>query len=222
MPHCTELIIHIFIIHQNGRAGEKRRAAARGRWHGRLPHFIHAHLQSRFTKVRVEVCMKMQRTLPAVMPAIVITPWSDLWGFTRSTFRDQVAFITGGGSGIGLRIAEIFMRWEDHPLVSLTLPDLAVILLYLAVAVLEYTQTLCHYYYSLTVECVSLMVCAYVHFKPSSFVIWRFRLPSLWLRDKVEINQSTTDSCGRNVWSFLQTSNTNSLSFHMWMSCCSR
>lgn len=25
-------------------------------------------------------------------------------------FRDQVAFITGGGSGIGLRIAEIFMR----------------------------------------------------------------------------------------------------------------
>lgn len=26
--------------------------------------------------------------------------------------RDQVAFITGGGSGIGLRIAEIFMRWK--------------------------------------------------------------------------------------------------------------
>lgn len=28
-----------------------------------------------------------------------------------SCFRDQVAFITGGGSGIGLRMADVFMRW---------------------------------------------------------------------------------------------------------------
>ncbi|XP_048645450.1 peroxisomal 2,4-dienoyl-CoA reductase [(3E)-enoyl-CoA-producing] isoform X3 [Marmota marmota marmota] len=35
-----------------------------------------------------------------------------------SCFRDKVAFITGGGSGIGFRIAEIFMRHGCHTVIA--------------------------------------------------------------------------------------------------------
>lgn len=33
--------------------------------------------------------------------------------FISSANRDKVAFITGGGSGIGFRVAELFMRYDN-------------------------------------------------------------------------------------------------------------
>ncbi|KAM5228008.1 peroxisomal 2,4-dienoyl-CoA reductase [(3E)-enoyl-CoA-producing] isoform 2-T2 [Ctenodactylus gundi] len=43
--------------------------------------------------------------------------------FCRDLLQDQVAFITGGGSGIGFRIAEIFMRHGCHTVImSRSLP----------------------------------------------------------------------------------------------------
>ncbi|XP_058434430.1 peroxisomal 2,4-dienoyl-CoA reductase [(3E)-enoyl-CoA-producing] isoform X1 [Marmota monax] len=41
-----------------------------------------------------------------------------LKGHFFSCFRDKVAFITGGGSGIGFRIAEIFMRHGCHTVIA--------------------------------------------------------------------------------------------------------
>ncbi|XP_040829578.1 peroxisomal 2,4-dienoyl-CoA reductase [(3E)-enoyl-CoA-producing] [Ochotona curzoniae] len=38
--------------------------------------------------------------------------------FSPDLLRDQVAFITGGGSGIGFRIAEIFMRHGCHTVIA--------------------------------------------------------------------------------------------------------
>ena len=35
--------------------------------------------------------------------------------FSPYVLKDQVAFITGGGSGIGMRIAEILMRFTQIP-----------------------------------------------------------------------------------------------------------
>ncbi|KAK2097171.1 Peroxisomal 2,4-dienoyl-CoA reductase [Saguinus oedipus] len=45
--------------------------------------------------------------------------------FCPDLLRDKVAFITGGGSGIGFRIAEIFMRHGCHTVIaSRSLPRL--------------------------------------------------------------------------------------------------
>lgn len=38
--------------------------------------------------------------------------------FCPDLLRDKVAFITGGGSGIGFRIAEIFMRHGCHTVIA--------------------------------------------------------------------------------------------------------
>uniref|UniRef100_G1U9P0 Peroxisomal 2,4-dienoyl-CoA reductase [(3E)-enoyl-CoA-producing] n=1 Tax=Oryctolagus cuniculus TaxID=9986 RepID=G1U9P0_RABIT len=38
--------------------------------------------------------------------------------FCPDLLRDQVAFITGGGSGIGFRIAEVFMRHGCHTVIA--------------------------------------------------------------------------------------------------------
>lgn len=38
-------------------------------------------------------------------------------------FRDQVAFVTGGGSGIGFRIAEILMRYDGFISASVSQGD---------------------------------------------------------------------------------------------------
>ena len=35
-----------------------------------------------------------------------------VYKFSPDVLKDQVAFITGGGSGIGMRIAEILMRLQ--------------------------------------------------------------------------------------------------------------
>uniref|UniRef100_A0A8C0D9B3 Peroxisomal 2,4-dienoyl-CoA reductase [(3E)-enoyl-CoA-producing] n=1 Tax=Balaenoptera musculus TaxID=9771 RepID=A0A8C0D9B3_BALMU len=48
--------------------------------------------------------------------------------FCPDLLRDKVAFITGGGSGIGFRIAEIFMRHGCHTVIaSRSLPRVSMV-----------------------------------------------------------------------------------------------
>ncbi|XP_011815482.1 PREDICTED: peroxisomal 2,4-dienoyl-CoA reductase [Colobus angolensis palliatus] len=91
----------------SGRGHAERRTSAAGT----APHAPHCACAS-------GADFQSQRLRARLDPGARGIPQGSSNGASFFTLRDKVAFITGGGSGIGFRIAEIFMRHGCHTVIA--------------------------------------------------------------------------------------------------------